>query len=104
MRILAWWRRNDAFRHIEKKQVPEDANALGACRENLEVLRHLLTAEDDYARLMKTEVLRELGEFEPALQALDLVESPELDPVVQQFRLLCDDRDTCVRELHFPDN
>jgi hypothetical protein len=101
LRVLAWWRRNDAFRDIAQKQVLEGANAIGVCRENLEVLRHLLTAEDDNDRFMKVEVLRELGEFESALQVLSLVNSPELDAVVHQFRSLCDDRDTCVRELRF---
>lgn len=101
LRVLAWWRRNDAFRDTAQAQVLEDANASGACRENLEALGKLLTGEEDNDRLMKVEVLRELGEFESAMQVLSRVTSPNLDGIVHQFQSLCEDRDTCVRELRF---
>ena len=101
LRVLAWWRRNDAFRDTAQAQFLEGANASGACRENLEALGELLTEEDDNDRLMKVEVLRELGDFEPAMQVLGHVTSPNLDGIVHQFRSLCDDRDACVRELRF---
>jgi hypothetical protein len=52
-------------------------------------------------RLMKAEVLRELGEFELAKQVLGRIDSSEMAAVVRQVRSLCDSGDTRVRELRF---
>ena len=54
---------------------------------------------DDF--LMKANVFRELGEFESAKQVLSHIVSPDLAKVVHQIQLLCDNRDTYVRELNF---
>jgi hypothetical protein len=101
LRVLAWWRRNDAFRDAPQGQAGDIGNTPGPWRTNLEALAPLLDEGDENDRLMKAEVLRELGEFESATQALSRVGSGEVAAVVRQLRLLCDSRDTCVRELQF---
>ena len=101
LRVLAWWRRNDPYRDIARDQSQEIASSTGPWRKNLEALLNLLTKKNDNDYLMKSEVLRELGQFESAKEALSRVDSPEVSAVVHQFRSLCDTGDTCVRELHF---
>jgi len=101
LRVLAWWRSNDAFRDAAAGKTQEYRDIPGPCRKNLEALVSLLATKDDMDRLMKAEVLRELGEFEAAKEVLSYVDSTEFEAVVRQFRSLCENRDTCVRELHF---
>lgn len=101
LRILAWWRRNDAFRCAPQAEAASTATASGTCRTNLEALASLLEEEEENDRLMKAEVFRELGQFESAKLALSLVSSPEYATVVHQLRILCDAGDAVVRELQF---
>jgi hypothetical protein len=89
LRVLAWWRRNDRFRDGAPAQSAEAALPT-TCRK-----------EDEGSRLMKAEVLRELGEFESAKQVLSRVASAQFSAVVGQLRSLCDRGDAWVRELHF---
>jgi hypothetical protein len=103
LRVLAWWRRNDTFRDTFQAGAGRFATAQGACRKNLEALASLLNEADENDRLMKAEVLRELGDFESAEQALSRVTSAEYTQAVRQLRKLCDSADTCVRELRFDD-
>jgi hypothetical protein len=101
LRIVAWWRRNDAFRDTPLKQAQGISNDQEAWRKNLEALARLLTEEDANDCLIKAEVLRELGEFESAKQVLSRAPSTDGAAVVRQLRSLCDAGDTRVRELHF---
>jgi len=99
LRILAWWRGNDAVRDTPN---PEDAGvACGseARRENLEALARLLDEGNENDRVMKAEVFRELGDFESALRLLGRVTAPDYAAVVRQLRSMCEDGDTCVRQL-----
>jgi hypothetical protein len=106
---LAWWRGNDAFREAPIKPLQPNRKALdrviprarGAWRKNLEALTRLLDETDETGRLMKVEVLRELGEFESAKQLLSCIDSSELAAVVGKLQSLCASGDTCVRELRF---
>jgi hypothetical protein len=99
LRLLVWWRRNDAFRVAPQGITVNDAELSGTRRENLNVLVRLLDETDESDLLMKAEALRELGEFESATQVLSRVTSAEYAKVVRQLRLLCDAGDVLVREL-----
>ena len=109
LRVLAWWRGNDAFREAPIKPLQPNRKALaraipraqGPWRKNLEALTHLLDETDETGRLMKVEVLRELGQFESAKQLLSCIDSSELAAVVGKLHSLCTSGDTCVRELRF---
>lgn len=99
LRVLAWWRRNDAFRDAGHESAV--ANASEPSRKNLETLADLLNDSDENDRLMKAEVLRELGEFKSAGEILNQVVSTEYSAAVSQIRLLCESGDVAVRELQF---
>jgi hypothetical protein len=67
LRILAWWRRYDAYRYPKKKAAARTIVTVSTlCRANLKALGPLLNEADDDGRLMKAEILRELGELESA--------------------------------------
>jgi len=85
LRLLAWWRANDSVREwrFPIKDIP--AASPDGFRRNLLRLVDLLTDDNDNDRLMRAEVLRELGDFAAAKQALRKV-SAELGWVVEQIR------------------
>ena len=94
LRILAWWRRNDAFRFFGK---PKKASRTPAqCkpspplpwRENLEALLPLLDEGNNNDCLMKAEVLRQLGDFEAAKQVLERIDLDKAEKVAEFIGLL----------------
>jgi HEAT repeat protein len=97
LRMLAWWRRNDALRYRSEHVPP----ASEAWSQNLEALARLLDENDEDDRLLKAEVLRELGIFESAKEVLSCISSSKHRSVVRQLRDLCDRGDSCVRHLGF---
>lgn len=99
LRILAWWQSNDAYRTDPEPRVERDVCADGEWRSNIQALVNLLgdTSVDDC--LLKAEALRELGEFESARRVLDGHYFGEATEAVRYLRILCDRKDTYVREL-----
>jgi hypothetical protein len=98
LRLLAWWRSNDAARGWPFVREDTPVASPDGVRRNLERMLDLLTDDNDNDRLMRAEVLRELGEFAAAEQALREV-STDLRWVVEQIRSLCAAKDTRVRML-----
>jgi len=99
LRILAWWRGNDAIRTDEDSGDREAASRSDASRANLEALFGLLNDRSQADRLVKAEIRRELGDFEGALRLLERVTLPRYGDVVRQMRTMCESRDACVRPL-----
>ncbi|MBM4094456.1 MAG: hypothetical protein FJ276_34395 [Planctomycetes bacterium] len=103
LRVLAWWRSNDAFRHTPPTRESSVATVSAACKENLETLKDLLDEQQEVDCLLKAEVLRELGQFASAKQLLGRVTSADYALFVHQVLPLCDAEDAWVRELHLDD-
>jgi len=101
LRVFAWWRGNDAFRDASRAQAGDIGSASGARRNNLKALASLLHDGDENDRIMKAEILRELGEFESAMEVLRTITSSEYGAVVRQLWSMCESKDMCVRELVF---
>jgi ribonuclease D len=101
LRILAWWRRNDAFRDASEHPSSTITSVTGECRKNLEALVSLLDETNENDQVMKAELLRELGEFGASQQVLERVTSANYATIVRQLRSLCAARDPCVRQLRF---
>jgi len=109
VRMLAWWKRNDQFRDIDSEDfeapptqarpMPFTLSADG--RKNLEALFPLLTKDNNNDRIMRAEILRQLGEFDFAKLTLDQVTDPELAGVVAQIRKLCDNHEIDLQVLWF---
>ena len=98
VRILAWWRWNDHARDwpFVNENTPSPPATL--VRQNLVRLADLLDEDNDNDRLMRAEVLRELGDFAAAKQALREV-SADLGWVADQIRRYCAATDTRVHKL-----
>jgi hypothetical protein len=100
LRILAWWRGNDAARGD-----PCDAEAISdpvpaaVTRENLERLARMLGGPSEGDQIMRAEVLRELGQSDAALHVLAAITAPEVQWTVGQLRALCEARDPTLRRL-----
>lgn len=99
VRILAWWRRNDAFRDPPVRRDLPPTLAGDAWRSSLDALAALLDERDERARVTKAEVLRELGRFDEALALLGGATSAGYASVVAQLRELCERGDSRVQEL-----
>jgi hypothetical protein len=99
LRILAWWRRNDAFRDVRRTPGKVMIPASGACRHNMEALLKRIGQENDADRITKGEIFRELGQFDAAKEVLDSVVSEKYAAAVCQILLLCASEDTRVSEL-----
>jgi hypothetical protein len=100
LRILAWWRRNDGLRY----HPAGGAATSGAFRRNLEALVGLLEERGESDRLLKAEVLRELGEFDAAKGLLGRAGSAQYRSAARQLRDLCDRGDRLVRQLSFEES
>jgi hypothetical protein len=70
LRLQAWWRRNDAYRHPEPPAADAARDAIAsaseACKRNMEALASELTDWDPSDRVLNAELHRELGEFAKA--------------------------------------
>jgi hypothetical protein len=103
LRILAWWRSNDAFRHANRLIPPGRVAATTARRnlsewdENLRALLFLLDESNENDLVMKAEVYRELRMWHEAEAVLSRVRSADLSAVVSQIRALCESQDAMVR-------
>ena len=119
-RVLGWWKSNEPLRGDIVTQVykswnfsPVRENAGRRVRHeigtwnldpptrqaNMELLLALLDMSNAGDRLMKAEVLRQLGRFDEALAALRNVGSEEASWIVDQVRPLCEEEDQLVRLL-----
>jgi hypothetical protein len=101
VRLLAWWRRNDSFRQQNEADVVIARAASGETRNNLLALLPLLDEEDENDCVMKSEVLRELGELDRSRELLKRISTPGLAGVVRQLREWCDRGVTTVQALRF---
>ncbi len=99
LRILAWWRRNDRFRDSGEDTPPSLVKMSRACRSSLLALATLLDTQEDTDRIMRAEVLREMGDFRAGRSALLAIGSTENASVVGQIIALCDANDPLVREI-----
>ena len=83
LRLQLWWAGNDRLRRspaakLSKRHI-----------ENLEALLPLLKMEKSEDRLIRAEVLRELGRFDEALQALNRPFRNEHALTAERIRALC---------------
>ncbi len=99
LRILAWWRSNDNYRDTGQTNIEGEDPLSIQNKENLEILADLIGEAGDNERIMKSEILRELGEFDKAIKVLSRVTSHEYSSVIDQLQSLCESKDTCVRKL-----
>jgi hypothetical protein len=93
IRMRAWWAANDRVRHHDSGgPAPLSEKA----RRNMEAILGSLSEKDEHQRLMKAELLRELGRFEEAERLLSRKYSAEVQRAVQRIAELVRERSTAV--------
>ena len=70
---------------------------------NLQALLSLLNEENEKDFFMKAAVLRELGEFDAAQQALERISSAASASYVSQLNSICEAKDSAVRQFQSND-
>jgi hypothetical protein len=100
LRILAWWRRNDEYRHESRRRDRRPRVLPADARTNLEALTMLLDVEHENEAIMKAEILRELGRFDEARSILTtLLQTGGPKDAVSQIISLCIREDPRVQPL-----
>ena len=94
LRLQVWWNANDA-RRASKAGVPMEPDEIG----NLERLATLMDERDDDDRLLKGEIMRELGRFSEAEAILAKRFPRRLRHASELIRALNEARDTKVAEI-----
>ena len=84
VRIRAWWSFNAEYR----LQACEDFKLPAEQEENLERLLHLLDTNNQHSLVMKAEILRELGQFDECLRAINQVSDNRYSKVVNVIKKL----------------
>jgi len=104
IRLHAWWAANDSYRSSGKTTRKKSTNPPQRSPEatmNLERLLDLLDVTDPEERLMKAEVLRELGRFDGALELFDFDFPKDYAAAAAFIRNLAENKDPLVREFAF---
>lgn len=95
VRLQTWWAFNDCRRKSE--EIPLSSMEI----ENLHAFINLLDENEENDRLMKAEVLRELGEFTVAEKLLSMPFGAELKQAAELIRNLNNKGITSVTEMIF---
>ena len=98
LRIRAWWTGNDARRY-DQPFTPFSDEEL----DNLHALAGLLNQSDDNDRVMKAEIMRELGRYEDATALLSVQLPESLASAAATIRNLAAQKISRVKEMIFDD-
>jgi hypothetical protein len=94
VRMYAWWRGNDARRDAaEPVALSEDE------RGNMVKLAALLNSDDDNDRVMRAEIMRQLGEFSVAKEILSGSFSDEMQQAIETISDLTEKQESLVAEM-----
>ena len=94
VRIRAWWAANDSIRLVPAP--PEDFAFSEGEVKNLIALNDLLKKPNPQKRLMRAELMRELGRFDEAMALLNHKFPSELLPVAKILKNLCEKKNRFV--------
>ncbi|MBI4978740.1 MAG: hypothetical protein HZC28_14770 [Spirochaetes bacterium] len=96
IRLNAWWTLND-----ERRESPDEIPLSSRETYNLKSLARMLDESDDHDRVMKAEIMRELGRFPDALALLSHRFDDDMAEAVEIIRSLAQKNDRYVREMQF---
>lgn len=97
LRVRTWWKGNDKRRKDNESDQPLSEKEV----DNLKTLLELLDENNEHDRIMKAEIHRELGQFEDAIEMLDVIVDEEVALAVSQINELSKKCDYTVREFAF---
>jgi len=94
LRIRAWWAGNDVRRKSRKKHHLSEKEA-----KNIQALVALLIESDKNDRIMKAEIMRELGRFDDAISILAMLPDKESIEAVTIIKKLALKKDPFVSKI-----
>ncbi len=94
VRLRAWWAGNDGRRSAKARSPLSDSE-----KANLRRLADLLDEAGGHDRIMKAEILRELGQFDEAMSLLTQPFDDELSRAVAIIKDLVAKKDQFVAEI-----
>lgn len=94
VRLRAWWTANDA-----RRGNPEATPLSRPETQNLEQLAAMLDESNDHHRIMKAEIMRELGRFDEARKLLKVEFPSDLAHAASLIRKLAERGDRIIREI-----
>ena len=97
LRVRTWWKGNDRRRQDNESDQPLSDKEV----ENLKTLLEMLDENNEHDRILKAEILRELGQFEAAMEMLNVIFDEEVAQAVAQINELSEKGDYVVREFVF---
>jgi hypothetical protein len=95
IRMHAWWRGNDTRRDIVDPEPLSEGE-----RDNLVKLAALLTDDSDHDRIMRAEIMRQLGEFAAAKVMLSGEFSDEMQRAIEIIGKLTEKQVSPVAEMN----
>lgn len=97
LRIRAWWAANDAIRFMPAP--PQEFAFSEGQVKNLLALNDLLKKPDPQERLMRSELMRELGRFDESRALLEHKFPSKLQPVAKILKNLCEEKNRFVANI-----
>ena len=94
LRLRAWWAGNDVRRKSRKKHPLSEKEA-----KNLQALVALLIESDKNDRIIKAEIMRELGRFDDAVSILSMLPDKESIEAVTVIKKLAHKKDPFVSKI-----
>jgi len=98
LRRLTWWRENDRFRDRETDDAFYGSRSTEGI-ENMRTLLPLISGNSWQGQLFKSEIHRELGEFEEAILLLESISEDGPGWIVDRMLELANARDNTLSEL-----
>jgi hypothetical protein len=102
LRLTVWWQSNDCYRSGfslfgKKKEflAPEERE------NNMEKLLGLLDKTNPNEQIIATEILRQLGRFDKAIEELKKLDHDEYGEVIVQLKGFCKNNEATVQKLTF---
>lgn len=97
IRIRAWWSGNDARRNCDLVESMAEEEII-----NIVSLKSLLNINNTHEKIMKAEIYRELGQFDRALDLLDITYEQKWANWVWIIKKLCSQRISSVEKVKSP--
>jgi len=94
LRFRAWWAGNDIRRKGRKRHALSDKET-----RNIEALAELLDESNSNDRIMKAEIMRELGRFDDAVSVLSMLPDKESVEAVTVIKELAQSKDPFVSKI-----
>ena len=97
LRKKMWWAYNDRIRRYKSLFASQKDEP--GWKNNILRLIELLNPENQDEKIMTAELYRNLGEFQKCMEILYSISDPEMDWLIEAFKIKCEGKNTKVFQL-----